>query len=80
MSKARMTLLPMPQHMSQTEVDAYLHKQVRLDAEGAGWLHSCVRKPGQKGSVFYATALVIEVSRRIAAGEYPTPKEGGKAA
>ena len=79
MSRARATLLPMPQHMTQTEADDYLRKQVRVDAEAAGWLHSCVRKPGQKGTVFYATAMVVEVSRRIAAGEYPV-KKGDKAA
>ena len=71
MSVMRKTLLPVPAHMSQTEVDAYLRKQVRVDAEKAGWLAACTRSGGRTGTVFYATQHVVEVSARIAGGEYP---------
>jgi len=66
MSRARMTLLPTPEHMCQADVDAYLKKQVRVDAEQAGWLAECSRKRGLRDSVFYRTRDVQEVSRRIA--------------
>lgn len=70
----KLTLLPVPEHMTQADVDVFLHKQVRVDAEKAGWLSVCSRKPGLRDSVFYRTADVQAVSRRIAEGEYPGVK------
>ena len=71
--KARQQMFPPPAHMAQAEVIEYLRKQVFNDARGAAWLVPCVRKPGKgKDSVFYRTTDVVDVSLRIAAGEYPT--------
>jgi hypothetical protein len=66
-----MTLLPAPEHVTQADADALLHKQVRVDAERAGWLRPCAQKPGHRRSLFYRTFDVREVSRRISEGEYP---------
>jgi hypothetical protein len=71
--KTRLTLLPTPEHMSQAEVILYLKRQVFDDAVAVGWIRPCARKSSLRGkdSVYYATRMVIEVSERIAAGEYP---------
>lgn len=66
----RMSLLPQPAHMSGAEAKLILKDQVFKDAVAAGWLRECARKPGG-GSVYYATADVMDVSLRIAGGEYP---------
>jgi hypothetical protein len=80
--KSRLTLLPVPEHMSQAEVILYLKRQVFTDATEAGWLAPCARKKSGRGegSVYYATREVQDVSGRIAAGEYPQAKEEGRAA
>lgn len=81
--KARFTLLPVPEHMSQAEAILYLKRQVFDDACAAGWLKPCVRKPGKgRDSVYYATRTCQEISLRIANGEYPVPlkEKGAKAA
>ena len=80
MSKAPMTLLPTPEHMCQADVDAFLKKQVRVDAENAGWLSECSRKHGKRDTVFYRTRDVQEVSRRISEGDYPQAKEARRSA
>lgn len=81
--RARLTLLPVPEHMSQAEVILYLKRQVFADAVDAGWLAPCARKKSGRGdgSVYYATRSVQDVSGRIAAGDYPEQaKEEGRAA
>ncbi|WP_395739325.1 hypothetical protein [Prosthecobacter sp.] len=73
----RASLFPTPPVMKQSQVIDWLGRQVFEDACAAGWLKSCVRKPGRgKDTVFYAFADVNEVGLRMAAGEYPTTKEG----
>lgn len=81
-AKTRLTILPVPEHMSQAEVILYLKRQVFDDATEAGWLKPCARKASLRGkdSVYYATRMVIEVSERIAAGEYPESLKGRGAA
>lgn len=75
MSAARKAMFPTPHHMTQSEASEFLRRQVLEDALKAGWLSSCVRKPGAKGAtVFYRFADVNDVSLRIAAGEYPDPE------
>lgn len=69
-----MALLPAPAHLSQAEAKLVLKDQVFKDAIGAGWLRECARKGGG-GSVYYATADVMDVSLRIAGGEYPEPRD-----
>lgn len=80
--KSRLTLLPTPEHMSQAEAVLYLKRQVFDDAVAAGWLAPCARKKSARGkdSVYYATRHVQDVSLRIAGGEYPVPKDEGRAA
>ena len=71
MSGARRSMFKVPPIMSQSDVDAWLKKQVRVDAEAHGWLSPCARKPGKRASVFYRFDDVERVANRIAEGEYP---------
>lgn len=73
----RLMVLPQAAHMSQAEAILLLKDQVFKDARAAGWLAPCARKPGG-GSVYYATAHVMDVSLRIAGGEYPGEKDEGR--
>jgi hypothetical protein len=68
---------PPPHHMVQSEVIAYLRRQVFEDAVAEGWLKSCVRKLGRgKDTVFFRWSEVEMVSLRVASGEYPGGKFG----
>ena len=72
MSAKRKALFPPPAHMTQSEAIEFLRRQVFEDASSSGWLKPCARKEGRgRDSVFYAFRDVLEVSERIAAGEYP---------
>lgn len=76
--RSRLTMLPVPAHMSQAEAMLFLKDQVFKDARDAGWIAPCARKASGRGkdSVYYATADVVFVSERIACGEYPQKQEG----
>ncbi len=69
---ARVSRLPVPHHLSQSEAIGYLRRGVFEDAVKFGWLKACVRKTGRgRDSVFYRWADVEDVSLRVASGEYP---------
>lgn len=75
MSAKRKQLFPPPAHMAQCEAIDYLRRQVFDDAVKVGWLKPCTRKDGKGSTVFYNFEQVRDVSLRIAAGDYPKPKE-----
>jgi hypothetical protein len=61
--------------MVQSEVIAYLRRQVFEDAVAGGWIKPCVRKVGRgKDTIFYRWADVEMVSLKVASGEYPDGK------
>ena len=75
---ARLSRLPVPHHLSQSEAIGYLRRGVFEDAVKFGWLRPCVRKTGRgRDSVFYRWADVETVSLRVASGEYPGGVKAG---
>ena len=75
---ARVSRLPVPHHLSQSEAIGYLRRGVFEDAVKFGWLRPFVRKTGQgRDSVFYRWADVEDVSLRVASGEYPGGVKAG---
>jgi hypothetical protein len=68
---------PPPHHMVQSEVIAYLRRQVFEDALAFGWIKPCVRKVGRgKNTIFFRWSEVEMASLRIASGEYPGGAKG----
>jgi hypothetical protein len=75
---ARLSRLPVPHHLSQSEAIGYLRRGVFEDAVSFGWLKPCVRKTGRgRDSVFYRWVDVETVSLRVASGEYPGGVKAG---